>query len=431
MYMLNARRGIKAQRLMHDYRLDAKRTLHDLQEALQLGLDNKPGGVHPLEFSIRDLAEECFVTRDGEPCGYRFVKEYMNPNAPVAVQEAISAVDSTAFRNITGQLLIRSVLQDYQNPAFVLSALIPSVPTPFTRGEKIPGIAMPKNPENDRADALLLGEAEEYRALGFSEEYIELPSTEKRGLYIPVTREAVFEDLTGQVIRRAQFVGGVLGLSKEKRLTDLVIGYTNNYKEKRASDTSATSRNTYYRDFGSVTTEPWINHLDDNELLDYTDIDAADDLFTEMTDPNTSEPIVINARQLVYCPQKASTVRRIMTAQEVRDEQGTTRTTISGNPVRPNIQTIESVYVYNQIKTRFSLTGANAKTYWFYGDLTRAFQYQENWPITVLQAPVNSEAEFMQDVVFRFKATEKGKESVIEPRFITRHRGALGMSSSS
>ena len=37
-----------------------------------------------------------------------------------------------------------------------------------------------------------------------------------------------------------------------------------------------------------------------------------------------------------------------------------------------------------------------------------AFAYMENWPITVVQAPANSEAEFNQDIVARFKASERG-----------------------
>ena len=41
----------------------------------------------------------------------------------------------------------------------------------------------------------------------------------------------------------------------------------------------------------------------------------------------------------------------------------------------------------------------------------------ENWPITVTQAPSNSEAEFNQDIVLRFKASERGAAAV--------HRSAL------
>ena len=54
----------------------------------------------------------------------------------------------------------------------------------------------------------------------------------------------------------------------------------------------------------------------------------------------------------------------------------------------------------------------------------------ENWPITVVQAPTNSEAEFTQDIVVRFKASERGTAAIMEPRQFQRNR-ALATSSSS
>ena len=46
---------------------------------------------------------------------------------------------------------------------------------------------------------------------------------------------------------------------------------------------------------------------------------------------------------------------------------------------------------------------ADAANYWFYGNFQKAFAYMENWPITVVQAPVNSEAEFTHDIPFRLE----------------------------
>lgn len=71
-----------------------------------------------------------------------------------------------------------------------------------------------------------------YPHVGFGEDYIETPSTAKHGLIVPVTKEAVFFDRTNLVLGRAAEVGEVLGLNKEKRLIDLVIGQVNNYKWK-------------------------------------------------------------------------------------------------------------------------------------------------------------------------------------------------------
>jgi hypothetical protein len=69
-----------------------------------------------------------------------------------------------------------------------------------------------------------------YPSLGFGEDYIETPQTTKRGFIVPVTKEAIFFDRTNLILQRAAEVGEVLGLNKEKRLIDLLIGATNNYK---------------------------------------------------------------------------------------------------------------------------------------------------------------------------------------------------------
>ena len=56
------------------------------------------------------------------------------------------------------------------------------------------------------------------------------------------------------------------------------------------------------------------------------------------------------------------------------------------------------------------------KKWWFIGDFRKAFAYMENWPITVdAVAGRNSEAEFNQDIVVRFKASERGAAAVINP----------------
>ena len=53
------------------------------------------------------------------------------------------------------------------------------------------------------------------------------------------------------------------------------------------------------------------------------------------------------------------------------------------------------------------VAAAAAQKYWL-GDPAKAFAYMENWPITVVQAPNNSEAEFNQDIVARYKASGAG-----------------------
>jgi hypothetical protein len=42
----------------------------------------------------------------------------------------------------------------------------------------------------------------------------------------------------------------------------------------------------------------------------------------------------------------------------------------------------------------------------------------------VVQAPANNEAEFTQDIVMRFKASERGVCAVMNPRFVVQSTGA-------
>jgi len=420
-----------ARNLAKEYFARGKqRFLAELQEALDDGFAGKPGGYKPNDFSFRDLAEELILDKQGRPCGREFVKYALDPASGVDWQEAISAVDSTAFRDISGQLLIRSTLAEYANPAFTLSAAIPTETTPFTRGEKVPGMSLPRDPEVDHADALVVEELKEYQTLGFTAEYTELPATIKRGGIIAVSREMIFEDLTGLAIRRAQNIGRILGMRKELRLADMVIGYTNNYKEKRGNMSSLTSRNTYYSI--ADTGEPWVNHLDNNALDDHTALDAAEALFQDMTDPNTGMPIILEGRTIVHGPGLWSTVQRVMNSIETRTVTNTNITSIVQGLrplVRPGLTALESTFMWHQLKARFSLSSADANNYWLYGDIARAFAYLSNWDIQLTQAIAGSEAEFRQDIVYQVKASERGEVAVIEPRRIVRNRASATSSS--
>jgi hypothetical protein len=83
----------------------------------------------------------------------------------------------------------------------------------------------------------------------------------------------------------------------------------------------------------------------------------------------------------------------------------------------------ESALAYRRIIAS-GVSAANAKKWWFLGDFRRAVAYMENWPITVTQSPVNSEADFNQDIVVRFKASERGAAAVINPRFVVKNYDA-------
>ena len=405
--------AIKYQELKRRYELDGpEKTVAHLSEALQ------GKQLRPADFSIKDLAEALV------PDGREWVRQ-MDPRVAngARLAEAVGAVDTSAFANITNQLVSAAVLQGYESPMFVLSGLIPATPT-RRDGEKIPG--MGKLAESD-VESIQPGMP--YPLAGIGEDYIETPPTIKRGLIVPITKEAIFFDTTNLILKRANEVGEVVGLNKEKRLCDLLVGVTNNHKWR------GTTYDTYSADgstgHASGTVLPndsdagLINKLTSNELVDWTDVDAAEQLFDNIVDPSTSEPVILRAKQVIVMPAYRSAMKRIANATAIEYTQiistganaySAPIKTILSNPLS-NYVWYESVFAYRRLLTA-SVSAANARKYWFLGDIAGAFAYMENWPITVEQDDANSDAAFTRDIVMQFKASERGAAVVMDPRKI-------------
>jgi hypothetical protein len=329
-----------------------------------------------------------------------------------ALLEAGEAVDVTAFSNIAGQIVQAKILEAYSQEAFVVSRLVDNVPTRLD-GERIPGIG------RIRDEVAEVRPGMPFPSLGFGEDYIDTPQTTKRGFIVPVTKEAIFFDRTHLVLQRAAEVGEILGLNKEKRLIDLLIGATNNYTWK------GTAYDTYYAagDPGpGGAAAPWINELSE-ELVDWTDVDAAEQLFADILDPNTGEPVLVRATSVLVMPAYRHAAHRIFNAEEITyAPAGGDLHTTAANPLG-NYRVVESRLAYRRIVAAGQMAEA-AKKWWFMGDFRRAFAYMENWPLTVTLSPPNSEAEFNQDIVVRFKASERGAAAVINPRYVVKSTGA-------
>jgi len=384
---------IKYRELRRRYQLDgARQTVAHLAEALRLR------HLRAEDFSIRELAEGLI------PDGHQWVRMLDPRQSPgVSVVEAAEGVDVTAFLNVTGQVIYSKILDAYTQEAFVLSRLVDTIPTRLD-GEKIPGAGR----IGDEATEVHPGMP--YPHVGFGEDYIETPSTTKRGLIVPVTKEAVFFDRTHLVLSRAAEVGEILGLNKEKRLIDLVIGRTNTYRWK------GTDYDTYQ------TLEPWRNALEDNELVDWTSVDAAEQLFAEILDPSTGEPVLVQPNAVLVMPAYRHAAHRIFQATEISyTAVDSPTTTTSANPLT-RYTVVDSRLAYRRIIAS-GASAENAKKWWFLGDFRKAFAYMENWPITVTQSPLSSEADFNQDILVRFKASERGAAAVINPRYVVKSIG--------
>ena len=379
--------------LKRRYDLDgADRTVQHLSESL------RDGHLRPEDFSIRDLAEALV------PDGRQWVR-LLDPRSSgnVSVMESGDGVDVSAFFNVAGQVIYSKILDAYTQETFVVSKLVQTIPTRMD-GEKIPGISRVADSVDE------IGPGMPYPHLGFGEDYVETPSTSKRGFIVPVTKEAIFFDRTHLILSRAAEVGEVLGLNKEKRLIDVAVGVTNTY------NANGLNFNTY------LASGVWNNVLAGNELVDWTNVDKAEQLFAEMSDPHTGEPVLVRGTTVLVMPAYRHAAHRVFNAAEITyTDGGSETTTTAANPLG-NYRVRESRLAYRRIVASGVAT-ADAKKWWFIGDFHKAFAYMENWPITVTQAPLGSEAEFNNDIVLRFKASERGAAAVLNPRYMVKSTG--------
>lgn len=141
-----------------------------------------------------------------------------------------------------------------------------------------------------------------------------------------------------------------------------------------------------------------------------------------MLDPTTGEPILVRGTTVLVMPAYRHAAHRVFNATEINYTPGGAATaTLAANPLG-NYRVYESRLAYRRIVAS-GVAAADAKKWWFIGDLRRAFAYMENWPITVTQAPLRSEAAFDQDIVLRFKASERGAAAVLNPRYVVKNTG--------
>lgn len=359
------------------------------------------GVFQPQDFRIKELAEACL--------GYDFVRACDPATSESAVLEA-DGVDSTAFSNITGQIVYSRILQGFTNPSLVGTSLVETIPTRLD-GEKLPGVTQ----LGDESE--VVGEGMPYPSKGIGEEYLETPSTTKRGFIVPVTKEAIFFDRTNLILQRASQVGDSLALGKEKRILDAVLGEASTFATGGKWKWKGTEYDVYNSTAVDYASYFYVNSHT-AALQDYTDLDAVETLFGNMTDPNTQEPVLMDGvRQLLVVPDLKQTARRIINSTETRKATGSSvYTTLSPND-KGDYEIISSPF----FKARLA---ANTTTSWWVGNFKRAFAYMENWPITVTREPTNSAVEFERDIVARFKASERGAVAAIMPHYAVKSTGA-------
>jgi hypothetical protein len=343
-----------------------------------------------------------------------------------SVWEGVDPVNQTLFTNITQLMVLQGVVQSYESPAYIGNELVEVKASPDDN-VRIPGI------HQIPLQTTIVAEGEEYPDTGVSEDYIDTPRSAKSGLKIGLTKEAIFFDRTGQLLARCAEVGERVGTGRELRILRTVFGLDNTFSR------SGTTRNTYV-----ASADPRINKLASNPLTDWTSVQSAWLLFAQMMDDRAiPEPIMVQPKAIIVPVQKFLTAKRIFGADQIRTPSETadgnnTLQTYSPNPIKdapwgtPKVLTTQWLYYLltlaattnnpggqslqsNSLFLGAGLNSEQATNYWYFGDFKKAFKYREVWPLQVITAPANNQAEFEKDIMVQYRASERGTPYIDAP----------------
>jgi hypothetical protein len=382
--MINCEALAREARLM-----EAAGESHRLRPFLQEAME--AGDLTPNEFSLREGYEELV------PGGRQEIRSWQR-NQEFAAREN-SAVRRELFMNVNSMLVSAETMAGFNDITFIGDQLVSTRPSTMIDGEKIAGTT------RIGATSEEIGEGQPYGASGFSEDWIQTPEMRKRGTKIGLTKELVIGDKTGQLFDRCRDVGYGIRYDKEIRILDMVLGMVPGvYKRK-----NNTAVDVYGDNSGD---HNWDNLLSGNGLVDWTDIEAATLQYEALTDPNTGLLISVTPDTVIVPSALKLRARHILGAESVDfvDNQA--------NAATYRTRSRNLVDSYNIISSPLVASRTSSATTWFMGAPKRAFRYLEAWPLTVVQAPAGHPADFDQDIVAQWKASEMGVAACIEPRYM-------------
>lgn len=368
--------------------------------------------LRPTDFDLGALFAECY--------GYGAFLE-CKQNGRLAhdvfrqsLTESAGAVMTNAFQTITQNMLSAVVIEAYEAPEFVITKQIPVRPTKL-RTERIPGIAG----LGDVREAVKEGET--YPLFGVSEEWQDTPVIQKYGFRTAVTREAIFFDQTGILVDRLSKLAYWDAYAQELQAIDCVIDENGGAKSNRVGGHRYRYKDNDIATYGDNSgTHNWDNLQGSNALQDYSDIENSEMLLDAMTDPTTgvvTGAFRMAANQIIVTTQLLHTLKQILHATEVRIHVGGYPT--SGNLVdRASANTLDQ---YQIVTSPLLAVQMATDTSWYVGNIGKACEFVEAWPLETKQAPSNDKDEFERDIAMQFRVSRMGAFHVKQPRYLVKN----------
>lgn len=365
----------------------------DLAAGKLQGLFEK-GTISPNNFSFKAMFEE-LVDPD-----HKFSYE-------TDAKELAEAVTASAFPTISGVVINSTIIPAYELAVGAAGRLVTEGPATKTSREEVAGWTAGGQFE-------MRPEHTSYQEDVITEKYWSIDKYDF-GKIISLTREAIFDDRSGELIGRARALGEKGGQLRAKIITQTFE------VAARTAQGESTSQAAVYK--GSAITASNFYNADHSALIDSAGtnanlatsnalgsdqaINTANVLFSKMVDEN-GETIMITPQALIYPPALHQTAQELI--------YGTTKRSISA--------TLDEGHLENIWKGRFDpieLTFLTSDTSWYLGDPTKQMMWLWVWKPETKVQNADSESAFHAQVVLRYRFSWYGGCGHTDYRFIVKN----------
>lgn len=290
-------------------------------------------------------------------------------------QNMTEAIASGVFNVVTQNLVISGVMDGYGTIQRVGRSLVTEIATPNEESGKIVGFTEEATIEQVR-------EGEEYKAAGFTDKYVTFEN-KKFGRHIPLTKEAIQFDKTGQVLDRARTLGVTLAEHEEETILKTIMDLT----DYRAYYPAGTQTALYSTTAGESVNQTPKNNQQINALADWTDIDNSNKLLASKKKEN-GKPIPLASDNAILVPYALAA-----TAEYVTKNTADTRSNIpAGSMVPQRIVVPGGTWAS-------PFLDANSATEWYYGSFKRQFVLTRVWgPLTEWIAGQGQVSMMLRDI---------------------------------
>jgi hypothetical protein len=403
------------------------------------------------EFSLQELALACIgptytdYFNPGNPASLLEARRYtswvegQHPGDSRALLEAVGVgvdvsqfADINAWTGVVGGLIERKILEAFESPEFIMDKVMPTVPSRVAEGQKVIGISR----LGDLAEERQPGQAHKRATVG--QRYVQLKRTRENALAVDVEKEAVFFDLTGQLLPHAGNVGDWLRFRKEIDQIDATIGVSSStgsttgkyaWQYNSATVGGLTTYGLYNAGAGATIGKSTLVNSLSNQMQDWTNVQTAWLQFQRYLDPETGTRIRGALNTVIVNPALMATAHLIFEALNNQRRSAGSGTqsnaqtlqigNTNGSPVDyfGNFEILYSPLIEQRCTdaTGLNLSQANANIYWWILDKARAFAYYQNWPLTITQAPPSNYDMIDRGVVASYFANERGMPAVLSP----------------